>query len=724
MTVFKRIAAIVCLLGVIVACAYWYLAELGLGKDGTPVTLGSVADTPRPMSNGMHQKQILFGDLHVHTDYSADAALFNLPPVSGFGGTTPGDACNYARYCSAVDFWSINDHAEGLTPRVWQETVSAIEQCNAVTNVDNPDLVSFLGWEWTQRSESPTSHYGHKNIVLREYQSDRVPSRPIAARNRGLLDNIPAVLRGVLAFGETDPAYANYNAYMTEVKSISKCDEGIDVRELPTDCREVASTPTALYKKLDQWGFDHLVIPHGLAWGTTAPKGADLKNQLAEHDPERQRLLEVYSGHGNSEVHIETEDFRRLGDGSVICPEPTDTYTPCCWQAGELARRQCDTENPQQCPSLVERAKRRVAEQYAAGEAASLDDIGGSHVNDWGQCGELKGFMPAYKYRPKQSAQYAYAIGGFGNETGTKQASSSQSEEKPKRYRFGLIGSSDNHKARAGNGYKEQNRVMITDTKDVGAGRNLITMAFSKGRAAAGSFYYSGGLVAVHSESRHRDDVWNALHRREVYGTSGERILLWFDLLNSPSGKAAMGSEVVMSETPRFEVRALGAFEQKPGCPEYATSGLGEASIKQLCGGECYNPGDTRNRIARIEVVRIQPQQSATESIGDRIEDPWKQFDCPQSASAEEGCIVEFEDGDFAKSDRETLYYVRAIQEPTLAINGDPFGCERDEQGRCVKVNFCVGGNSGRDNDCLHPAEERAWSSPIFVDPKTSAVYQ
>ena len=32
------------------------------------------------------------------------------------------DACDYARYCSSLDFWAITDHAEASTPRKWQET--------------------------------------------------------------------------------------------------------------------------------------------------------------------------------------------------------------------------------------------------------------------------------------------------------------------------------------------------------------------------------------------------------------------------------------------------------------------------------------------------------------------------------------------------------------------------------------------------------------------------
>ena len=76
-------------------------------------------------------------------------------------------------------------------------------------------------------------------------------------------------------------------------------------------------------------------------------------------------------------------------------------------------------------------------------------------------------------------------------------------------------------------------------------------------------------------------------------------------------------------------------------------------------------------------------------------------------------CEAEFEDTEFGSLGREAVYYARVIQEPTDTIHGDPFGCDYDEQGNCVKTNYCLG--VAKDEDCLSPAAHRAWSSPIFV---------
>ena len=216
----------------------------------------------------------------------------------------------------------------------------------------------------------------------------------------------------------------------------------------------------------------------------------------------------------------------------------------------------------------------------------------------------------------------------------------------------------------------------------------------------------------MHAEGRDRGAIWEALLRREVYGTSGPRILLWFDLLNAPGGRpTAMGSEVTLGESPIFQVRAIGSFEQKPGCPTDAVDAVAPDRLARLCQGECYHPSDARRPISRIEIVRIRPQVSADEEIAPLIEDPWKVLPCPGDPA---GCQVAFSDDEYGSSGRDALYYARAIEAPSLAVDADPLSCTYDDRGRCVEVNPCFDRPSS--DDCLSETEERAWSSPIFVN--------
>ena len=691
------------LLLLLLVLAISFLYAVGSGVFGEPwspepVTPGSRI-LPEPVDTPYGEPQVLFGDLHSHTNYSLDAYIYNTQWMKGTGKVTPADACDFARYCSALDFWSINDHAEGLTPRVWADTLQSIRECNeSAGDPLNPDMVSFVGWEWSNiNKEDVPNHYGHKNVIFRTWEPGLTPTRPIAARTEDIFAPVPAPVLGMLGFSEGIRTASDLGWYMDESKSTPICRDDLPSDQLPDDCREVALTPSALFRKLDEWGFDSIVIPHGLAWGTTNPLGGDFQTQMDEHQQRYQKLLEVYSGHGSSELFF---DFERIGvsaDSGNYCPLATENFTPCCRQAGEIARRQCETPGSSRCDLAVQQAVDKYVE---AGTPAGRNVFPDATLDDWAGCGQLQNtFQPSALYVPKLAAQYSLAL-GFDE------------EGEPKRAKFGLIGSSDGHQARPGASYKESSRLLYTDSKDLG--RDSLDLESFAPDKESGSFYYTGGLVAVHVEGRDRDSIWAALDSRNVYATSGNRMLVWFNLMNGPSGSVPMGTEVTMQGTPRFRVRALGEFEQKPGCPDYARAALGEERLKLLCGGECYRPtGDKRKAVSRIEIIRIRPQISPTEKITPLIEDPWKVFPC---AGTGEGCAAEFEDPEYSAGGRSSLYYARVIQEEENLINGDPFGCEYDEKGQCIKRNYCVENNAKPDMNCLSKAEPRAWTSPIFLE--------
>ncbi len=679
------------------------------------------------------RKQILFGDLHVHTTFSADAFMTNLPMMGGSGLHPPADACDFARLCADLDFWSINDHAEAVTPTHWRETIASIAECNArAGDPADPDSVAFLGWEWTQVGSTPETHYGHKNVILLETEADRVPRRPIAApRPEFRVAALPPMARAmfsILHFRDRQ-LFADYQTYYEEVNAVPYCAEGVESPDLPADCHEVAASPAELHAKLESWDTPSIVIPHGTSWGLMTPRGFSLARELesAQHEPDRQLLFEIYSGHGSAEPYRSWPGVEPIADAeALICPEPTPDYLPCCWQAGEIIRERCERESSPDCEARAQEAR----EIYlAAGSAAHLT-VPGADVDDWLDCDQCRDcFNPAFSHRPGGSGQAALALRRT-DASGREQA-----------YRFGWVGASDTHDARPGNGFKEFARLENTEAlwrSELIAGLlgadeepesraravdvDSVPLGSRRDMERGASFFLTGGLTAVHSGSRRRESIWEAFQAREVYATSGDRILLWFDLLNAPGGAAPMGSIVEgQGESPRFRVAASGAFAQRPGCPSFVEEALTPERLEALCLGECYHPGDRRRAIRRIEVVRIRPQGPSEEPLASRIEDPWRVLPCDDRG---QGCRVEFEDPDFGRAAAagEVVYYVRAIQEPTPAVNAGGLRCRYDDEGRCIEVNPCYGdARTERDDDCLSDNEERAWSSPIFVLPAASA---
>jgi hypothetical protein len=481
-------------------------------------------------------------------------------------------------------------------------------------------------------------------------------------------------------------------------------------------------------QKLREWNSAALVIPHGTAWGWTASPLSTWETQLGAdaHDPALQRLIEVYSGHGNSEEYRAWRPLVRDASGDLACPLPAKDYVPLCWRAGEIIEQRCLT-NGGEAADCAERAAFARAE-YAkasggASERGTADAVvplaSGAEWRDAGQCRDC--FLPAFQLRPLLSVQYALALTSFAD------------PNKPWRYRFGFIAASDAHSARPGTGYKELARQHMVDAQQGRAPRDawapparLPDRAVAADRTRprglsalrdgppddrAGSMLFTGGLVAVHSAARERGAIWDAMQRREVYGTSGQRTLLWFDLVNAPGGTALpMGSETQLRFAPHFRVRATGSPKQARGCPDFTATGLPAERLQRLCLGECFNPTGERHLITRIEVVRIRPQQVAGEPVDDLIEDPWRVFACEPNAA---GCSVEFADDEFAVRARDAVYYVRAIEEPTPAVNGAGLGCTRDAKDECSAIDATP---KGAADDRLAPIEERAWSSPIYVD--------
>jgi len=670
-------------------------------------------------------KQILFGDLHVHTTYSDDAFWYSLPLMQGSSGVRPPtSACNYARYVSQLDFFALTDHAESYAPQLWKNAVEAIRHCASVgEKEDHADLIAFMGYEWTNIGLLPKDHYGHHNVIFRDLDENSIPKRPVAhTQNILYIDE---------EWQEQDlPEHRNYYQaflnYLKVYKQTPDCPVDMHTTEMPDDCFEYAASTGELFKKLREFGSETIVIPHGMAWGFSAPIDIDWKKQLKKknHDNELMPLIEIYSGHGNSEEYRDVAPRKFDENGEPYCPETTDEYYPACRRAGEIIQQRCldAGENAAECEKRAAEARQNFVRVNTRSAWLTVPQ---TLPEDWLDAGQVRDmFNPAFNYRPKKSAQAALSLRNFD-------------DEEQRRLIWGFISSTDTHRSKAGHGFKQYERNMNIDKAGARSPKLQeflkgepnspeaspytveIPLSSNKGlRPFAGieaernsSFMYLGGLAAVHAEERSRDKIFEALRRRETYATSGVRILLWFDMVTDKGDVITpMGGHVRSGETPRFEVTAAGSFRQLAGCPEYIVDLVSERGLEQLAQSECYHPSDERLPLDRIEVIRIQPQVSPDETYSELIDNEWKVFNCDGKVT----CQVSFEDPDFK---RDTVYYVRAIQRPTPSINAATLNTEFDEGGNPVKTSPCYDSyRTSKHDDCIASAEHRAWSSPIYVD--------
>ncbi len=712
------------------------ISDIKLSEDTTQDRINRQTDSLLKLGINS-DSQILFGDTHVHTTNSSDAFKFSLPLMHGAQGAfPPGYACDYARFASQLDFYFLTDHSEAYTPERWQDAINSVDMCNEMANNHGyQDVYAFMGYEWTQVGTTSEDHYGHHNVLFKGTGQHELPARPIAAKrdakafgtlvernDKGKLSKMLSVL---------DPRhqdyYSHFNKLVDSMADTTDCAEGIASPDLPKNCYESAQTPKELYKKLREWDLDTIVIPHGMSWGWYTPPGASWETHMDkdEVDNTLAPLIEVFSGHGSSERYGAYEARIENPDGSYACPKPHKNYLPSCHQAGVIIEKRClaQGETIRECSDRAQLARDNYVNEKT--KSGFLTVPGEVDVQEWLDAGQARDlFLPAFNYRPRKSAQYGLALRNFDE------------DEKPVGFEWGFVGSTDTHTSRAGHGYKQVGRLFTTEangarthfweklmlkslgekhassrTLDEMSERNLGLRLNEIERS--GSFFYLGGIAAVHAQQRSRDGIWNGLKNKHTYATSGHRILLWVNLMENGQKVAFMGDKVTRQDNPTFNVVAVGSAKQKSGCPDYIKDAFDAKRLEKMAFTECYYPSDERYHMQRLEIVRIRPQKFQGEAVAPLIEDPWKTFPCPTNSAK---CEVTFTDNEFKNGKRDALYYVRAIEQKTLIANGDTSRNELDSDGNVIKINICSGSFiTDAKDDCLAQKGHQAVSSPIYT---------
>ena len=315
------------------------------------------------------EKQILFGDLHVHTTFSPDAFLYGLPIFGGEGAHPPADACDFARWCAGLDFFSINDHAEGLTPALWAETQRSIRECDAraTSTRARPTSSPSSAGSGRRRGRRRRRTTGIATSCSRGWRPRRCRRGRSPRASPSARTARPASCSMSPPPWRTPSAPAPYAEMVDrfgQIAAVPACAEGARVRELPPDCLESTATPGELFAKLDDWGVSSLVIPHGLAWGIHAPPGGGPPHPAP---PRAARPGARAPDRGDVGPRQRRGVPRRETDVGApeSCPAPTPGFLPCCWRAGELMRERCGALAPSECDARVAEARRLAFEAGA-----------------------------------------------------------------------------------------------------------------------------------------------------------------------------------------------------------------------------------------------------------------------------------------------------------------------------------------------------------------------
>jgi hypothetical protein len=267
-------------------------------------------------------------------------------------------------------------------------------------------------------------------------------------------------------------------------------------------------------------------------------------------------------------------------------------------------------------------------------------------------------------------------------------------------FEFGLIAATDTHNATPG-AVSEVDWKGHLGNRDATRETRLATP-----RLMRPSQSNPGGLAAVWAEENSRESLFQAMRRRETYGTSGPRMLVRFfggwdvpDDLCEQSDFAARGYAAGVPMGGEL------AQQARPGrAPSFAVSALRDPGSEGLPGG----------LLQRVQIIKVWPgeegvvQQRVVDVAGDTSGEVEVDVDTcePSGPGADQLCTV-WRDPDF-DPDQAAAYYARVIENPSC----------RWSRRQCLSVAEAERPPACSDGNDPFVVQERAWTSPIWYRPE------
>ena len=266
-------------------------------------------------------------------------------------------------------------------------------------------------------------------------------------------------------------------------------------------------------------------------------------------------------------------------------------------------------------------------------------------------------------------------------------------------FKFGIMASTDTHNALAG-GVTEKNYA-----GHIGIGDDTAEKRTAWDNEIPGNSSNSpGGLIGVWAQENSRDALFDAMKRREVFGTSGPRIQPRFfagwhyaeNLCDDPD---------MLAKAYRDGVPMGADMKPRPGnqAPVFLASAIADVGSEQMAG----------TALQRLQVIKGWVddngvnRQSVYDVAGDANNGAGVDLDsCRQHGQGFAQLCSVWRDPDF-DADRRAVYYLRAVENPSC----------RYSAWACAALAAAQ-----RPADCQLPQvrrsiQERAWSSPIWYTP-------
>ena len=264
---------------------------------------------------------------------------------------------------------------------------------------------------------------------------------------------------------------------------------------------------------------------------------------------------------------------------------------------------------------------------------------------------------------------------------------------------FGLVASTDTHNATGGAVEERDYRGHL------GSGDDSVAERVSVDARVPGNVVNNpGGLVALWSEENARDSLFDAMWRREAYGTSGPRIeLRFFGGYRYPENLCLRADFVEQGYRKGVPMGAvLPSLPAPDAVPVFAVSALRDAGTPEAPGG----------LLERIQVVKgwVDAQGRKHQQVHDvagEIGEASVDLDtCEPTGPGHEALCGLWRDPDFDPS-LQAFYYARVVENPSC----------RYSAWQCLSLPESQRPLACTDARVPQTIRERAWSSPIWFSP-------